>query len=160
MKKKILIALPLVLAAGILIFVVTKPTDEERARQNLLSKIIESIDENSNDSDYLTEHNYEFIIRNSSTRDFLLEVLKTARAEETTGCAAKPSAPPSYCVSGECIGGEFSLDSSYNNRYFSFHIEGINQYYLKIYIAALEQARELFGIECNNTPSYLHFIKK
>lgn len=78
MGKKILIALSLVLATGILIFVaknrIGSASDEDRARQNLIS-IIESIDEKSCDSDYISEDGSCLMIRNGKTREFLLRTL-------------------------------------------------------------------------------------
>lgn len=161
MKKKVLIAFLLVLATGILIFVATRRTDsasdEDRARQNLIS-IVENIDEKSNDSDYLSEDGSKLVIRNSSTREFLLKILKTAKVEETTGTISATWPTPFYYVSEEYIGGNFTLCSTYNNRSFSFFIEGKNRTYFSTYIAAMEQARELFGIECTDDPSYSNFL--
>ena len=161
MRKKILITLPLVLVAGILIFVATKQTDsasdEDRARQNLIS-IIENIDEESNDSDYINEDGSRLVIRNSKTKEFLLRVLATAKAEETTGVAYGTWPTPFYYIGDEYIGGNFTLCSTHNEREFCFFIEGKNRSYFSAYIAAIEQIGELFGIECTDDPSYSNFL--
>ena len=161
MKKKMLIILSIIGVAGILTLATTclmdSASDEDRARQNLIS-IIESIDRGSNDSDYINKDGSQLVIRNSRTREFILKVLATATAEEVTGTANKPWPTPFYYVSGEYIGGNLILCSSYNNRTFFFFLDDKDQAYFYTYILAIEQAGELFGIECTDNPSYLDVI--
>ena len=161
MGKKILIALSLVLDTGILIFVaknrIGSASDEDRARQNLIS-IIESIDEKSCDSDYISEDGSCLMIRNGKTREFLLRTLAKANVEETTGVVYGPWPTPFYYIGDKYIGGNFTLCSTHNEREFCFFIEGKNRSYFSAYIAAIEQNGELFGIECTDDPSYSDFI--
>ncbi len=81
MKKQMLIALSIILVAGILILATTSlmgsASDEDRAKQNLIS-IIESIDRESNDSDYINRDGSQLVIRNGRTREFMLKILATA----------------------------------------------------------------------------------
>lgn len=157
MKKGIVIALLIVLVVGVLALVATNQmntvSDEDQARQNLIS-IVESIDEESNDSDYIDEDGSRLVIRNSKTKEFLLKVLATAKVEETTGVAYGTWPTPFYYIGDEYIGGNFTLCSTYNEREFCFFMEGKNRSYFSTYIAALEQAGELFGIEYTDVPSY------
>ena len=161
MKKQMLIALSIILVAGILILATTSlmgsASDEDRAKQNLIS-IIESIDRESNDSDYINRDGSQLVIRNGRTREFMLKILATATSEEVTGSAGKPWPTPFYYVSGEYIGGNLTLCSTYNNRTFFFFLEDKDKTYFYTYILAIEQAGELFGIECTDNPSYLDLI--
>lgn len=159
----ILIALSILLVAGILILTATSRTKrdpaEDRARQKLIS-IVESIDTESNDSDYISKDGLRLVIRNSRTREFLLHALTTAKAEEVTGCSTPTLPAPLYSVSEKCIGGDLFFNSAYTVRSFYFILVGKNRSYFYTYIAAIEQAGELFGIECTDDPSYLDLVPK